>query len=142
MATITKEGVEPRQSIRFGINHAYIAKSLTSYNYRWYAVVRGRLYYYINKIHVDNKPYYVVTRWDWKNHNEHTQRYENLKTAIDKVNSFNDGIEGEYPPERFWGTASPDHPIYQEGWRIWIPGKLVGPRSKKLKDFIKRAPIS
>ena len=49
MATIIDCGLATRQNIRFGINHKYITKILTPYNYRWYAIVRKDWYIFIVK---------------------------------------------------------------------------------------------
>ena len=103
MAKIIDGGLTPRQSRRFGINHAYITKTLTSRNYRWYAIIRDCCYLYIHKVHLllDDKriPFYDVHGWDWRDGREFSLRFDNLHWALDDINSMKDGFEGIYPPE-------------------------------------------
>ena len=155
MAKIIRKGIQTRQSVRFGLKHAYITKKLTSYNYRWYAAVRGGLYFYITKNIVSEKDRkwseYVVTRWDEKGSThkdkEHKMKYKSLKKAIDVINGYNDGIEGKYPKEMRFGWVSLDSSLYKDSWKIIIPGIKVTktPEQKKfdkLAEFLSRAPIS
>ena len=155
MAKIIRKGIQTRQSVRFGIKHAYITKTLTSYNYRWYASVRGGLYFYIikNQISEHGKKWseYVVTKWDEKG-KTHIQKetilnFHNLHEALKMINNYNNGIEGKYPKEMRFGWVSLDSSLYKNTWKIIIPGIKVkkNPQQKKfdkLAKFLSRAPIS
>jgi len=103
MATIIDCGLATRPNIRFGINHKYITKTLTPYNYRWYAIVRGGWYIFIvkGKIKEKNKTAitYRVCSYFWKDDRKSTLDYTSLHQALDDVNSLNGGREGVYPPE-------------------------------------------
>ena len=103
MAKITDCGLEPRMSRRFGINHKYITKTLTSRNYRWYAIVRHSCSLYIQKLHLleDDKriPVYRTYGWCWKDGREWTLDYDDLQWPLDDLNELYDGDEGDYPSE-------------------------------------------
>ena len=103
MATIIDCGLATRQNIRFGINHKYITKVLTPYNYRWYAIVRKDWYIFIvkGKIKEKNKTtvQYRVCSYSWKDDRHSRLDYTSLHQALDDVNNLYDGEEGEYPPE-------------------------------------------
>ena len=103
MATIIDCGLATRQNIRFGINHKYITKILTPYNYRWYAIVRKDWYIFIvkGKIKEKNKTtvQYRVCSYSWKDDRHSSLDYTSLHQALDDVNDLYDGEEGEYPPE-------------------------------------------
>ena len=103
MATIIHCGLATRQNVRFGINHKYITKTLTPYNYRWYALVRRGWYIFIVKETIKGKNKttveYRVCSYSWEKKRHSTLGYENLHHALDDVNSLYDGEEGEYPPE-------------------------------------------
>ena len=103
MATIIDCGLATRPNIRFNINHKYITKTLTPYNYRWYAIVRGDWYIFIvkGKIKEKNKTAitYRVCSYFWKDDRKSTLDYTSLHQALDDVNSLNGGQEGVYPPE-------------------------------------------
>ncbi len=155
MAKIIRKGIQTRQSVRFGLKHAYITKKLTSYNYRWYAVVRGGMYLYIvkNQVSENGKKWseYIVTRWDEKGKThremEHIMKYKSLKDALKVINGYNEGIEGKYPKEMRFGWVSLDSSLYKDSWKIIITGNKVTktPKEKKfdkLAEFLSRAPIS
>ena len=155
MAKIIRKGMQTRQSVRFGLKHAYITKTLTSYNYRWYAAVRGGLYFYVikNLVSKNDKKWseYVVTIWNQKGKNhiqkEKTIKYENLKEALNMINNYNNGVEGKFPKEMRIGWVSPDSSIYKDSWKIIIPGwknkkTLEEKKFDKLAEFLSRAPIS
>ena len=103
MATIIDCGLATRQNIRFGINHKYITKILTPYNYRWYAIVRKDWYIFIvkGKIKEKNKTtvQYRVCSYSWRDDRHSSLDYISLSQALDDVNDLYDGEEGEYPPE-------------------------------------------
>ena len=103
MATIINCGLATRQNIRFGINHKYITKILTPYNYRWYAIVRKDWYIFIvkGKIKEKNKTtiQYRVCSYSWRDDRHSSLDYISLSQALDDVNDLYDGEEGEYPPE-------------------------------------------
>ena len=103
MATITKSGLATRPDRRFGINHKYITKTLTPYNYRWYAIVRDSCYLYMNKIKKSENGKttieYRTYGWCWRDGKEWTLDYPDLHYALDDLNSLDDGFEGIYPPE-------------------------------------------
>ena len=122
---------------------------------RWYAAVRGGIYFYIIKNMVSENqktwPEYIVTKWDekGKSHIEMETRlkFYSLNEALNMINNFNDGIEGNYPKEMRCGWVSLDSSIYKDGWRILIPGwkakrKSVNNKHDKLAAFLSRAPIS
>ena len=155
MAKIIRKGIQTRQSVRFGLKHAYITKTLTSRNYRWYAAVRGGLYFYIIKNQVSNHgkkwSEYVVTKWDEKGithrDKEHIMKYRNIKKALSVINNYNNGIEGKYPKEMKFGWVSLDSSLYKDSWKIIIPGKRREKTDEekkfdKLAEFLSRAPIS
>ena len=103
MATIIDCGLATRQNIRFGINHKYITKILTPYNYRWYAIVRKDWYIFIvkGKIKEKNKTtvQYRVCSYSWKDDRHSSLDYTSLHQALDDVNNLYGGEEGEYPQE-------------------------------------------
>ena len=103
MATIIDCGLATRPNIRFGINHKYITKTLTPYNYRWYAIVRGDWYLFIvkGKIKEKNKTTvtYRVCSYLWRDGKKSVLDYTNLHQALDDVNNLYGGQEGVYPPE-------------------------------------------
>ena len=155
MAKIIRKGIQTRQSVRFGLKHKYIAKKLTNRNYRWYAAVRGGLYFYVTKNMVSENekswPEYIVTKWDEKGKShiemETKLKFFSLNEALKMINNFNNGIEGNYPKEMRFGWVSLDSSIYKDGWKIIIPGWKAKQKSKddkfnKLAEFLSRAPIS
>ena len=92
-----------RQDRRFGINHQYITKKLTPYNYRWYAIVRDSCYLYIEKIKntssgKDNVEYRTYG-WCWLDGRQWVLDYTDLEWALDDLNTVCGGKEGLYPPE-------------------------------------------
>ena len=103
MATIIDCGLANRQDRRFGINHQYITKTLTPYNYRWYAIVRDSCYLYIQKVKkTENGKTTVEYRtygWCWRDGKEWVLDYPDLEWALDDLNTLCDGEEGIYPPE-------------------------------------------
>ena len=103
MATIIDCGLATRPNIRFGINHKYITKTLTPYNYRWYAIARGSWYIFIVKGEIKEKNKtnvtYRVCSYFWKDDKKSTLDYTSLHQALDDVNNLYGGQEGEYPPE-------------------------------------------
>ena len=103
MATIIDCGLATRQNIRFGINHKYITKILTPYNYRWYAIARRSWYIFIVKGEIKEKNKtnvtYRVCSYFWKDDKKSTLDYTSLHQALDDVNNLYGGQEGEYPPE-------------------------------------------
>ncbi|MDA9935200.1 hypothetical protein N9C41_01300 [Candidatus Marinimicrobia bacterium] len=103
MATIIDCGLATRQNIRFGINHKYITKTLTPYNYRWYAIVRKGWYVFIVKGKIKEKSkttfQYRVCSYFCENDRHSILDYTSLHQALDDVNDLYDGEEGEYPPE-------------------------------------------
>ena len=103
MATIIKSELATRPNRRFGINHQYITKKLTPYNYRWYAVVRDSCYLYVTKIkkaeHGKKTIEYRTYGWCWRDGREWILDYPDIHWALDDLNSLCDGEEGIYPPE-------------------------------------------
>ena len=103
MATFIYHGLATRQSRFFGISHKYITKTLTPYNYRWYAIVRDSCYLYIKKIKKteDDKTSveYRTYGWCWKDGREWALDYPELDYALEDLNTLNDGFEGVYPHE-------------------------------------------
>ena len=103
MAKIIDCGLATRPNIRFGINHKYITKKLTAYNYRWYAIVRGDWYLYLEKVKIkeSNKTtvQYHTRGYFWRTGRKTTLEYSDLHHALDDLNSLYDGHEGIYPPE-------------------------------------------
>ena len=75
-------------------------------------------------------PEYIVTKWDekGKSHIEMETRlkFYNLNEALNMINNFNDGIEGNYPKEMRCGWVSLDSSIYKNGWKISWPLKHGG----------------
>jgi len=103
MAIIIDCGLATRPNRRFGINHKYITKILTPYNYRWYAIVRDSCYLYIQKIKkTENEVTTIEYRtygWCWRDGKEWVLDYPDLHCALDDLNNLYDGFEGIYPPE-------------------------------------------
>ena len=128
MATIIDCGLATRPNIRFGINHNYITKTLTPYNYRWYAVVRSDCYIFIvkEKIKEKNKTTitYRVCGYFWRDGKKWNLDYTNLHQALDDVNNLHGGYEGTYPPE------------FENPWVIFtIPDKDKKPWAYQFTSF-------
>ena len=108
MTTIIDCGLATRPDRRFGINHKYITKTLTPYNYRWYAIVRDSCYLYIQKVKKTENgkttTEYRTYGWCWRDGKEWVLDYPDLEWALDDLNSLCDGEEGVYPSEveRSW----------------------------------------
>ena len=100
MAKIIDCSLEPRMSRRFGINHKYITKTLTSRNYRWYAIVRHSCYLYIQKENLlGDTSFYRTYGWSWKDGREWTLDYDDLQWSLNDLNELYNEVEGDYPPE-------------------------------------------
>ena len=99
MANIIDLGLLPAHNHEYGINHKYIAKELTSSNWKSKAIVRASIYIY-------------VTKGTFKGHKSNSEKciyvvrgkgiedviFDTLNEAIFYSNNYSD-YEGAYPKE-------------------------------------------
>ena len=106
MAKITFYGLCPAHSLKYGLKHKYIAKELTSDNWKKRAIVRNSKYIYIQKgkEYIKNKKDKIIFTVFINEYDEQFS-FDTLDDSIYFANTFHNDV-GKYPAE------------FSPGWHI------------------------
>ena len=117
MARFINWGLQPGHSPGYGINHKYIAKELTSSNWKKKAIVRASIYIYITKgTFTDHKSNSKKCIYEVRGHRVFDVDFNNLNEALSYANNYSD-YEGTYPKER------------ESSWTIYVGSPMKGGRN-------------